>query len=436
MTNNLDSGYDVVIIGAGLAGATAGECLSACGLNTITVEARGRAGGRGFTRAFANDAEPMEFGGAWITPWQHRIRGLCKKHRIELRPRHPVVARRWFRDGALHDDWPIAAAEYSAHEHALALMSAHSALIKAGITRDHHGRCFGDISFNDYLDMIDAPEATRQLISAWWAVSGNGDKARVPATEILHSVGYFDGTPDGMCEVWTDTLVGGVQALTTRMIAAGGALCRFGAAATRVSQDADGVRVTLNDGSIIAARAAIVATGLNPMAAIAFDPSLSIAKSAGRKAGNLGRAVKVWAKVEGVPVGTLVTGGGTGIEWMFSERLAADGTAFVVGFGVAANGWEPQIPKDVELAVQRFFPEGRFLDCDWHDWNNDPFSRGTWVAAMLGQPQAHAAFTWSMANRLAFASSDFAAAEAGWFEGAIISGETAAAEIRSALAKV
>jgi monoamine oxidase len=120
---------------------------------------------------------------------------------------------------------------------------------------------------------------------------------------------------------------------------------------------------------------------------------------------------------------------------MFSERLAADGAAYVVGFGVAANGWEPQIPEDIEVAVQRFFPEGRLLDCDWHDWNHDPFSRGTWVAATLDRPEAHAASTWSMTNRLAFASSDFASAEAGWFEGAIISGETAAAEIISTLAK-
>ncbi len=377
----------------------------------------------------------MEFGGAWITPWQHRIRALCAKYNVKLRPRHPVIERRWFRDGGLHHDWPTSATDRQAHEHALSLMSAHAALLKAGLTQDHHGRCFSDISFTAYLDLIGAPLATRHLASAWWAVSGNGDKTRVPATEFLHSIGYFDGTPDGMCEVWAHTLVGGVQTLSASIIAASGTACRFGAAATSIRHDDEGVRVALNDGSTIDARAAVVATGLNPMAAISFDPPLSAPKSKGMKAGHLGRAVKVWAKVERLAVGILATGSGTGIEWMYSERLAADGAAFVVGFGVAAEGWEPRIPDDVELAVRRFFPEGHFLACDWHDWNNDPYSRGTWVASILGQGESHAASAWSREGNLAFASSDFASAEAGWFEAAIISGEAAATEIIAAFAK-
>ena len=277
MPDNVNSRHDVVIVGAGLAGATAAQALSADGLDTIVIEARVRPGGRAYARPFANEAEPLEFGGAWITPWQHRIRAFCKKYGVELRPRHPVIERRWFRDGVLHRDWPTSATEYSAHEHALALMSAHAALLKAGITRDHHGRCFGSISFAAYLDLIGAPVATRHLASAWWTVSGNGDKSRVPATEFLHSIGYSDGTPDGMCEVWTDTLVGGVQALTAGIFEASGTSCRFGAAATRISHDDEGIRVALKDGVTIEARAAVVATGLNPMAAISFDPPLSTA---------------------------------------------------------------------------------------------------------------------------------------------------------------
>lgn len=433
MSDNVNRRYDVVILGAGLAGAAAAAALSAHGLNTLIVEARARPGGRGYARPFANTAEPLEFGGAWITPWQFRIRALAKKHGVELRPRHPVMERRWFRDGELHHDWPASTIDYAAHEHAVALIAAHTALLKAGITRDHQGRCFNDISFNAYLELIDAPVATRHLASAWWTVSGNGDKDRVPATELLHSIGYADGTLDGMCQVWADTLVGGVQTLTARMIAASGASCHWGAAATRISHDDNGVRVTLSDGVPVEARAAIVATGLNPMTAISFDPPLSTAKSRATTAGHLGRAVKVWAKVEGVPVGVLATGNSTGIEWMLSERLAADGATFIVGFGVAANGWEPRIPDDVEVAVRRFFPEGRFIAADWHDWNGDLCSRGTWVAGILGQAESYAASTWAREGNLAFASSDFASAEAGWFEAAIISGEAAAAEIINAI---
>jgi monoamine oxidase len=93
----------------------------------------------------------------------------------------------------------------------------------------------------------------------------------------------------------------------------------------------------------------------------------------------------------------------------------------------------PDMPADIEAAVARFFPEGRLLAWDWHDWNADAYARGTWVAGIVGQPDLHDADTWAPLGRLAFASSDIAADQAGWFEAAIISGEAAAAAVETAI---
>ena len=372
------------------------------------------------------EAPTLDFGGSWITPRQVRIRALCRDHGIALRPRHPVTARRWYRDGGLHRDYPVSAADRARHESTLARMAAHSALLKAGHARDHYGFDFATPTLAAYLDALGPPLATRDLISAWWTVSGNGDKERVPASEFLHSIGYHDGTPDGMCEVWADTLEGGVEELTRRMIAASGASVLSGATVTRIAWHKGGVTLDLANGRSMTARAAIIATGLNPMAAIAFDPPLPPAKAEARAAGHLGRAVKVWIKAEGVEPGILATGGGHAIEWMFSERRARDGATLLVGFGVADGNWQASVPRDAEEALARFFPEARFIAADWHDWNADTFSRGTWVAAIAGYPEFHGASTWKPELPLAFASSDFARAEAGWFEAAAISGEDAA----------
>ena len=38
----------------------------------------------------------------------------------------------------------------------------------------------------------------------------------MPASEFLHSCSYADGTPDGIIDVWTDSLIGGVTALAGR----------------------------------------------------------------------------------------------------------------------------------------------------------------------------------------------------------------------------
>jgi monoamine oxidase len=418
---------DVIVIGAGLAGATAALELRDRGLSVCVVEARERVGGRGHARAFLDSADVVDVGGAWITPWQTRIRTLCARYGIGLTPRPPIRERRWFRDDALHRDGPTSVGDRAGHERTIARMAADAALLKLGHALDEKGRPIAGISYADYMRRLDPPKATLDLFSAWWTVSGNGDKARVPVSELLGSAAYSGPLAEGMIDVWADTLDGGVERLVATMLAtlSPGAV-ELGVPVTDVATVGDGVSVMLMGGRVLGARAAILSTGLNPLGSIRFDPPLPPHQAAAVAEGHGGRCVKVWAKVRGVPPGILATGGGTGLEFMVSDRLALDGSTLIVGFGVAANGWTPNLPRDVEDAVARFFPEAEFLAADWHDWNVDPFARGAWVAALTGVEERFTADFWPAGGTLAFASSDFAAGDAGWFEGAAVSGEAAA----------
>lgn len=135
--------------------------------------------------------------------------------------------------------------------------------------------------------------------------------------------------------------------------------------------------------------------------------------------------------MKGVGQGTLATGGLSGLQWLFAPYPPQDDTILVVGFGLDDGSWNPHRRQDVAAALARLLPEARLIGWDWHDWCADPFARGTW----LSTPATGADLspeTWRLTGRLAFATSDLAPDAAGWFEGAMSSGEAAAAQILAA----
>ena len=75
--------FDVVVVGAGLAGLTAARDLEAAGRSIVVLEARDRVGGRLLNHTFA-DGTVVELGGQWIGPTQHRVRALADELGLAL----------------------------------------------------------------------------------------------------------------------------------------------------------------------------------------------------------------------------------------------------------------------------------------------------------------------------------------------------------------
>jgi monoamine oxidase len=415
---------DVIVVGAGLAGAAATRKLAKAGRRVRVIEARNRCGGRGYAKPYQGDGPQLEFGGAWITPWHDRLRALVPEHGLSLRPRAPVTNRLWLRDGVLQAGGAAAPDEVTAHERAIARVAVDSILLKKGLTENEKGEALTGLSFAAYLDRLGCPKSTRDLFSAWWTVSGNGEHHKVAASEFLASCAYDNGLAEGMIRFWSDTVVPGMGALAERMIAASGAELVLDDPVTQIMQETAHVEV-LAGTQRHRAKACIVALGINQMPRIGFTPWLSDGKTAALAAGHGGRSFKLWIRAEGVPVGTLVTGDGHGIEFAFAER-AEGGTTYIVAFGLMQDGNNPSDPAWVKAQAAKLFPNARLLSHDWHDWVEDPFARGTWVAALAGHEAGLDAANWRPEGRIAFASSDYAREQAGWFEGAVISGEDAA----------
>ena len=427
---------DVIVVGAGLAGAAAALRLAKAGLRVAILEARPRIGGRAYVKAFTGPATPgapLEYGGSWITPWHARIRALVEECGLALRPRHPVTARYWLRDGGRHADGPVAREQQGAHERVLARVAADFILLKMGMDVDEKGNPLKGISFAAYVARLNPPKATRDLFSAWWTVSGNGDHGSVAAREFLGSCAYGGGLAEAMMECWADTVSPGMAVLAERMIERSKADLHVETPVAGIAQTQNKVSVSTAGGQTFEAAYCVVALGVNQLKAVAFTPPLSPSKQAAVTRGHDGRAFKLWIMARGVPVGTLVTGDGTGIEFAFAEREGENGTTMIIGFGLDNGASQPGNTLWVKREMSRLFPNAEVIASDWHDWVNDPFARGTWVAAPVGFEAGFGHANWQADARIAFATSDTARENAGWFEGAVVAGEDAASAI---LAKV
>ncbi|XP_076436051.1 amine oxidase [flavin-containing]-like [Babylonia areolata] len=74
---------DVVVVGAGLSGLSAGKLLSEHGQRVLVLEARDRAGGRTYTVQNEHTGQGLDLGGAYVGPTQNRLLRLARLYGVE-----------------------------------------------------------------------------------------------------------------------------------------------------------------------------------------------------------------------------------------------------------------------------------------------------------------------------------------------------------------
>lgn len=410
---------DVLIIGGGLAGCAAALWLADRGRSAVIVEARPRLGGRALSRDLG-DAGPVEYGGGWLRRDHALIHGLAARLGVAMVPRAPVLTQRWFRDGAPARS---PAEDMAAHDAGMAQLAADAALLA---TDGAEARGLQGLTLTAYFTHRALPLSVQREVLAWWAISGSGDPDGIAATELL--------TPKlakGMrvkLEELADTVQGGISALVAATAAKSGAVVHLDATVTAIEAGAEGISASLQDGRVLTARAAIVAVPVNTLGQIRFDPPLSPPQRALAERGHAGRAVKLLIRARGVAPGTLATGETAGLRWIYADHILPDGATLLVGFALAQDMPSPSADA-VSRALAAAFPEATFEGFDWHDWCADPFARGTWVSPDLDSLPLYDPAHWAGSPQLAFAGSDHASAEQGWFEGALLTAGAAVARL-------
>ncbi|WP_336662781.1 flavin monoamine oxidase family protein [Leucobacter sp. USHLN154] len=406
---------DIVIIGAGLAGLTASWELEKLGHRCTVLEAKNRVGGRTWSQRLGN-GEITERGGEYIFPTEYPIRRLAAEIGVPILSHNVRYGRRTV-NGRV-----ITFAELG--DTVARVSSTLRSMIDDGESRVSLERAFAEALGAGYrLDPVYRRTTT----------SAAADPNLISAEAVLLRE---SSTADGYVEDG-GRLVGGNQSLSIEIARRMGDRVRLEHPISALDQSATGVQVTLTDGRVIDADAAVLAVPLP----VLRELSLGFALPDAQQRAIDHRFMAVAAKL-GVP--TSRAGTDNALQnpyhtWWSWRSLSSDGEHRINALSSFAGGPfalealnVASGPDGWVRALQQMRPEleidGEVLLTTWED---DPFTRGSYTAAGLDWEAADAKAFHRTAGRVAIAGEHTGVAQS--LSGAVASGYRAAAALHQHL---
>ena len=444
---------DVVVVGAGLAGLSAARLLVGAGVEALVLEARDRVGGRTYTVPAA-DGTLLDLGGQFIGPTQRRIAALAAELGIATFPTYDSGENIQYRDGA--------ASRYSG------LIPTSDALVAAEVIEAmlSLNMVATTVPLNTPWQASEAAAWDTQTLHTWLESTVHSAGARIWLTLMaqavfsaeprdlsllhalfyIHSAGGLDRLTRTGGGAQESRFHGGAQQVSLRMAAELGERVILSAPVHTITQDNAGVRVESDTGAV-AARYAIVAIPPALAGRLRYRPILPGARDQLTQRMPMGSVIKVYClydtpfwRDEGL-TGQAISD--AGIVRVTFDSSPQDGPGGVLmGFIEAdeARVWSQRPHEERRAAVLaclgRYFGERATRPGTYYEmnWSEEEYTRGCPVAFLPpGVWSMYGAALRAPVGRLHWAGTETATEWNGYMDGAVQSGQRAAAEVLDAL---
>ena len=440
-----DIASDVIVVGAGFAGLAAARALRAAGHDVIVLEARKRVGGRTHTR-YLTDGTQIDLGGQWLGPTQDTMYQLAAEfdietfptashgqpvyrigphHRAEITPAAEQLLQRL--DTLAHSidrerPWVSADADY------WDALTLHSWLAAQDVGDEHERALVGRMLAGG-LQTVQTSDIS-MLGMLFYIRSGNG----------IDSLVNMQGGAQ------QDRLIGGPEAIAQAMAATlGEHVVRLGQRVCRLTWN-DGVTVT-TDSDQFSAKRAVLALPATIAGDIAFEPTLPALKDIALRTLLPGMGLKMhfvypepfWRQ-NGLSGQSNHTAGP--VTETVDNTMPEGAPGVLTGFSYGHDALQlrrmspAQRRETVLTALAPVFGEQihNASEVIEFDWSAEPFTRGCFSGRYPpGAWTSCGADLLAPTGPIHWAGTEYASVWNGYFEGAVLSGQHAAAAITAQL---
>ncbi|HUI04077.1 MAG TPA: flavin monoamine oxidase family protein [Acidimicrobiales bacterium] len=445
---------DVVVVGAGFAGLSAARELDGAGVSVAVVEARDRVGGRVRNHDIGG-GKVVEVGGQWVGPTQDHVLALAKDVGVDTFPTYDTGARvlhfggrRGTYRGTIPRINPVVLADVGRAQARLESLAKKVPLEEPWTAPK--AEAWDAVTFESWLRRNTLTASGRTLlalgIEAVFACEP-GDVSLLHVLFYAHSAGSFQMAIDTGGGAQQDRFVGGSQLVCDKMAAALGAAVHLERPVQAIAVDGGGVTVRSGPDEWRCRR---VIVSVPPLLAgrITYEPAMPAWREQLTQRAPMGSVIKCNAlyeepfwRAEGLS--GQATGDGEGARVVFDNSPPDASPGILLGF---LEGDEARRLGRADAATRRtavldsfvryFGPRAAtpadFVELDWQaeTWSGGCY--GTLFGPNVWTRYGHALR--QPVGPVHWAGTETASVWCGYMDGAVSSGQRAAAEVLRALA--